>query len=391
MRNLSAHYVITNAGPILKRAVITVGDDGTIISIEDTGGNLQEKKSIEFYNGIIIPGFVNCHCHLELSHMRGTVDKGTGLGRFIEQIRTTRASSTEKIISAATSADNDMFREGIVLCADICNSPLTFKLKKTSRISYINLLEVFGIDPDRASRLIDEMEIVAKAASADGLQHFPVPHALYSMSVTLLRLLREKSRDNRITSIHFMETAAESRFLESHSGSLMDSYERSGLITSRLETVNSHADAILNEITKSGNLLVVHNTFVNRQTIREILQRENLYWCLCPNSNLYIEGSLPPLNLLRNEGCEIVIGTDSLASNNKISMLEEIKTLQLYFPSVTLEELIACATLNGAKALGEDDNYGRIVSGRKPGLVLLQDLDLAGMKFLPGSYATRLI
>ena len=100
MRNLSAHYVITNAGPILKRAVITVGDDGTILSIEDTGGNLQEKKAIEFYNGIIIPGFVNCHCHLELSHMRGTVDKGTGLGRFIEQIRTTRASSTEKIISA---------------------------------------------------------------------------------------------------------------------------------------------------------------------------------------------------------------------------------------------------------------------------------------------------
>jgi aminodeoxyfutalosine deaminase len=391
MRSLSAQYVITNAGPLLKRPVIKVDDDGTIISIEDTGGELKEKSSVEFYNGIIIPGFVNCHCHLELSHMRGSVSKGTGLSQFIMDIRNTRAGRHDTIFKSAASADNSMFREGIALCADICNSTLTFGVKKRSHIKYINLLEVFGIDPERAARRMEELEAVAKAAAEEGLPYSLVPHALYSMSVTLLRLLRVKNIDNTVTSVHFMETPGETQFLKDHSGPLMESYERSGLIPTRLETVKSHADAILNEITPNGSMIVVHNTFADHDTVRTILKRKNIYWCLCPNSNLYIEGSVPPLDLLQSEGCEIVIGTDSLASNNNLSIVEELKSLQSSFPDTTIEELVLWATFNGARALGEEESYGKLEPGKKPGIVLLQDLDLAGMKFLPGSWSTRLI
>jgi aminodeoxyfutalosine deaminase len=391
MRSLSAQYVITNTGPLLKRPVIKVDDDGTIISIEDTGGDLKEKSSVEFYNGIIIPGFVNCHCHLELSHMRGSVSGGTGLSQFIREIRNTRAASDETIMKSAVSADNRMFREGIALCADICNSALTFGLKKRSHIKYINLLEVFGIDPERAARRIEELDTLAKAAAAEGLPFSLVPHAFYSMSVTLLRLLREKNIDNTVTSVHFMESPGEAQFLENHSGPLMESYEQSGLIPLRLETVKSHADAIINEITHNGSMIVVHNTFADHDTISAIMKRKNLYWCLCPNSNLHIEGSVPPLALMRKEGCEIVIGTDSLASNSNLSIVEELKTLQLYFPQTTIEDLVLWATFNGARALGEEDSYGKLEPGKKPGIVLLQDLDLAGMKFLPDSCSTRLI
>ena len=91
------------------------------------------------------------------------------------------------------------------------------------------------------------------------------------------------------------------------------------------------------------------------------------------------------------EGCEIVIGTDSLASNNKLSILEEIKTLQLNFPLVPIENLVLWSTYNGAKALGEQERYGKIERGKKPGLILLQDVDLINMKLLPESFASRLI
>jgi cytosine/adenosine deaminase-related metal-dependent hydrolase len=391
MKRFSAQYIFTNSGPPIKRAIITTEDDGTILSIEDTGGNPEEKHSVEFHNGIITPGFVNCHCHIELAHMKGSIAQGSGLGEFIEQLRNTRDNNRESIFTSTYSADNDMYKEGVALCADVCNTSLSFNIKKESRIRYINLLEVFGIDPEKASRRMDEIIKVAEIAEDMNLPFSMVPHSAYSLSLSLFRLLREKSESNKVTSIHFMETAGEIAFLENHSGPLMTSYKQSGLISSRLETVKSHADAVLNEMTLAGNLILVHNTFADTNTIRQIKERENLFWCLCPNSNIYIENEIPPLNLLIEEGCEIVIGTDSLASNNKLNILEELKTLQLNFPSLLIEELVRWATVNGAKALGEEDRFGKIETDKKPGLLLIQNVDLINMKLMPDSFVTRLI
>jgi len=391
MKHFSAQYIFTNTGSPIKRAIISTDDEGTIQNIEDTGGNLKEKHSVEYHNGIIIPGFVNCHCHLELSHLKRSISQGGGLGDFILLIRSTRDSDSDEIISSSCISDNDMYRDGIVLCADICNTDITFGLKKTSRIRYINLLEVFGIDPEKAERRMNEMIKVAETADKMDLPFSMVPHSAYSMSLTLLRLLKEKCENNLVTSIHFMETQGEKVFLENHSGPLFTSYQQSGLIPPRIETVRSHTNAILEGITRSGNLILVHNTFADKETVRELKDRENLFWCLCPNSNIFIENMIPPVPLFIEENCEIVIGTDSLASNNRLSIFEEIKTLQKYFPSLSIEELVRWGTLNGAKALRMDDEFGKIEPGKKPGLLLLQNVDLINMKLLPDSFVTRLI
>ena len=112
----------------------------------------------------------------------------------------------------------------------------------------------------------------------------------------------------------------------------MDSYRESELIPEVLETVEDHATAVLDEITPSGNLILVHNTYADRNTIKKVKKRENLFWCLCPNSNLYIEDHVPPVDLLIEEDCRIVTGTDSLAANNRLSILEELKTLHSLLP-----------------------------------------------------------
>jgi cytosine/adenosine deaminase-related metal-dependent hydrolase len=323
--------------------------------------------------------------------MKGAITPGSGLGDFIEQVNNTRNNRSEFITSSAQLSDNDMFKEGVSLCADICNTSLSFKIKSLSRIKYYNLLEVFGIDPEKAERRMAEILKVAETSGEMNLPYSIVPHSIYAMSLKLLKLIRDKTENNKVTSVHFMETSGEKDFLENHSGPLLTSFERSSLIPSNLETVNSHSDAVLNEITLSGNLIVVHNTFTDRETIGKIKERNNLYWCLCPNSNIYIENKIPPLDLLLENGCEIVIGTDSLASNNRLSMIEELKTLQKYFPDISLIELVFWATLNGAKALGEEERFGRIEVGKKPGLVLLENVDLINLKLLPGSFVTRLI
>lgn len=130
MKKLSAQYIFTNNGPALKRGIITAQDDGTITNVEDTGGELRESASVEFHNGIIIPGFVNCHTHLELSHLKGCIQPGKGLAEFIRLIRLLREIEHDRISSSIVAADLEMHNEGTVLCADICNSSATFGHKK---------------------------------------------------------------------------------------------------------------------------------------------------------------------------------------------------------------------------------------------------------------------
>lgn len=391
MKRFSAQYIITNTGSALKKGIVTTNDDGKIINVEDTGGILQENESVRFYNGIIIPGFVNCHCHLELSYLKRVIPSGTGLAGFIRLIRDSATNYAPDSALPLISACEEMYREGINLCADICNSAISFSVKKQGRIKFINLIEVFGINPDKVQKRLDEISKVTKSADEAGLLWYMVPHSTYSVSKPLFNELKKKTRANKVTSIHFMESESENIFLERNDGPLMDSYKNSGLTGSSVQTVRSHTSAILNDITRSGNLILVHNTFADLQTVMELEQRENLFWCICPNSNLYIENRLPPVRLLMDEGCKITLGTDSLASNSKLSILEELKTVQKAFPEIPLTNLIYWATANGAKALGEEKTYGSIEAGMNPGLLLLQDLDLHNMKLLPGSSIERLI
>jgi cytosine/adenosine deaminase-related metal-dependent hydrolase len=391
MKHFSAQYIFTNEGPPLKRGIVTANDDGTITGVEDSGGDLKERESVEFHNGIIIPGFVNCHCHLELSYMKDLIPPKKGLAEFLKYFRTKREEGAENILTSISRADNEMYRDGVVLCADICNTRLTFDIKKKSRIKYISLLEVFGIDPEKADRRMNEIKQLSYIAHDYRIPSWIVPHSAYSLSLSLFRLLKAETESNKITSIHFMETEGEKSFLKYHDGPILESFKESGLGVEGLETIEDHAAAILEEITPSGNLILVHNTFADRTTIKKVKKRENLFWCLCPNANLYIEDQVPPLDLLIEENCRIVTGTDSLASNERLSILEELKTLHTFYPWVALQDFIMWATLNGAMALGEEVEYGSIWPGKKPGLLLLQDIDLHKLQLLPESRITRLL
>ncbi len=388
MKHFSSQFIFTNSGPPIKRGVITTHDDGTIISVDDT---LIESRSVEFHNGIIIPGFVNCHCHLEISHLKGAIAGGKGLAHFIRELRNIRDINTGDILSRAKDADRELYSEGIVLCADICNTDATFGLKKKSHIRYYNLLEIFGINPERSHKRIAEILKVEAEAIRHGLQYSLTPHSAYSVSLPLFRYLKAKSKTNKVTSIHFLESEEEKKFLSDHTGPLRESYEKSGIMPEHPETPASHADAILNEVTASGNLILVHNTFADRVTIREVNRRNDTFWCLCPASNLYISNKIPPADILLSEGCNIVVGTDSLATNRKLSILSELRILQEHFPSLRLEELVRWATVNGAKALGEDKNYGKIEPDKKPGLLLLEDMDLINLRLLPETTVKRLL
>ena len=392
MRRFSAQYIITGTGQILKRGIITTDSNGRIAEIIDTGGALTELSNTEFHNGIIIPGFVNCHCHLELSGMHKKIDENTGLGEFIKNVRGKRPPDNTDNTKKIAEADKRMYLSGISACGDICNNSITFSIKNTSPVKYINFLEVFGIDPLKADKRIREVLELKKEADNTGIESYIVPHSLYSMSATLLRKVKDLTSDNKIVSLHFLESEQESRLLANAGGDLMKSYRAMGISPEMLyDRVPDHNTGIKEYISDNGNLILVHNTFATEKDIEAALNRGNCYFCLCPGSNMYIENTLPPVNRLINMGAEIVLGTDSLASNSSLNILEEMKIISLNFPGLPMPELVRWATINGARALKIDNEYGSIEKGKVPGLVLIENADIANMRLTADSRACRLV
>ena len=121
--------------------------DGVIIDLIE---EQQAGEGIEKLNGIISPGFVNAHCHLELSHMKGLIPKQTGLVDFVLKVVNERHFEETEILSAIEKAENELLQNGIVAVGDICNNTLTIAQKNKGRLQYHNFIEASGFPPSVA-------------------------------------------------------------------------------------------------------------------------------------------------------------------------------------------------------------------------------------------------
>jgi aminodeoxyfutalosine deaminase len=130
IRRFSATWVFTLRTPPLKNGIVEVDEDGVVVNIVDTGGRLSEHERMIHHSGIIAPGFVNAHCHLELSHLRGITSENRGLMKFLGEINLLRTADEDEMLRAAARADLEMHRNGISACGDVSNSSLTLDIKK---------------------------------------------------------------------------------------------------------------------------------------------------------------------------------------------------------------------------------------------------------------------
>ena len=354
--------------------VVVCSDDGTIENIinkTDAGDDVQQL------NGIISPGFVNCHCHLELSHMKGLIPEKTGLVDFVFSVVTQRHFPEEEIADAIEKAEQEMIQNGIVAVGDICNNLPTLDQKEQQNLRYHNFVETSGWLPDiantRFERSKNAFDFFSKISPTS-----IVPHAPYSVSENLWQLIQPYYAGKTV-SIHNQETAFEDELFLQNSGDFVRMYEMMKMDTSFFKpSGKSSLQTYFHKLAKAAQVILVHNTFTKQGDIDFIKQyraAETVWFCLCANANLYIENALPPLDLLRKNACNMIIGTDSLASNYSLSVLDEMKTIQQHFPTVGLEEMLRWATQNGAKALQMDDALGSLQPGKKPGLVLIENLE----------------
>lgn len=371
LKYFSADWVFPVSVAPIENGVVSVNEAGEIQEVLTAATAQQRQIKVNKHKGAIVPGFVNTHCHLELSHLFGEIPERTGLVEFVQTVIKSRSADADAIQSAMHSTDQSLFNNGIVAVGDISNQIISKEIKQQSKIYYHTFVEALSFNPERATATMDyAIEIKSQFAP---LPATVVPHAPYSVSPELFALINTSVEEyDAFISIHNQETTHENEFFESKSGNFLQLYQFLGLNLSFFKPSGKTALQTWLPYIKKQKTLLVHNTVTSRADIDFAKQQHgNLYWCLCPQANLYIENTLPDVDLFISEDLKITLGTDSLASNHQLNILAEMKTLQS-LKKVEFEKLLQWATINGAEFLGLEDQFGTIEVGKSPGLNLIQ-------------------
>ena len=364
MRYLSANYIFPLHINPIKEGVIQISEKGEIVNIFDSRTQVPLGK-IEIFDGVLCPGFVNAHCHLELSHLKELLPKKTGLPDFISNVQEKRNIELADIKKAIKDADTTMQKNGIIAVGDISNTNHSFFIKEESEIVYHTFVELFSLDSDKAEIVFKKgLELLKNCPKPNSL----VPHASYSVSPKLFSLLKQQN-NGEIVCIHNQESKSEDELFRKQTGDLYYFLKKFGWAN---QNGISALQTSLLQMSKKSKLILVHNTFTSEQDVEWTKENNySIYWCTCPKANLYIENSLPDYSIFDVE--KLCLGTDSLASNSSLSILEELKVLQEN-TDFDINTLLKIACKNGAEALGLKD-LGTFEKGKTPGVNLINNLN----------------
>lgn len=358
-----------------EKKVLILQTGGTVEAIVNTDEAGDDIQKIE---GVLSPGFINCHCHLELSHLKNSIVENTGLLQFVQQIVQKRKASEETVLQAIADAENEMIQNGIVAVGDICNGRDTIAQKKKGNLYYHNFVEAMGSDAKMSDRNFEIFKTVYDlfCDNFDTALVSLVPHAPYSMSKPLLQKVIHLPQNN-LLSIHNQETQEENLWFQKKEGGFRQMFEAMCIDQYAFQPSGTTSlQTYLNTFLPHQSVILVHNVHTSGEDLQYSKNLSTkLFWCFCANANQYISNTLPDIPLFIKNDCAMVLGTDSLASNHQLSIWEEIRTIQNKFPEIELEQVLRWATINGAKALHVENQYGSFEKGKTPGLVQIRDFE----------------
>lgn len=377
-----------------RNGVVRFAADGTVLSVETECDRIDSLPRTEYHNGILIPGMVNAHCHLELSCFRGAIPPQAGMVEFIRQVVSRRNDFSREVqIRRAIEEDRTMWNEGIQAVGDISNDTTSFPAKaqalREGRTVYHTFAEYFGLPAEEEAeafyhRTVDPLLTAGREA---GLTVTPTQHSTYFVSERLFRLGADSPR----MSIHFMETPAEVDFFDRRGG-IYDLVTASAGREPDFLRYGGHAERLVGSLPREAHLVLIHNTQMRREDMELILNYfEDVTFVLCPRSNYYIDADFPPARMLLEAGARVALGTDSLSSNTSLSLVEEVRWLAEHDPSLPLEAMLQWATLGGAQALGLGDRIGSFAPGKRPGAVLLSGVDFSTLRLKEDARTVRLL
>ncbi len=376
MRKITANLVLTENG-FESNAIITTDKDGKITNIEHDVKNIDSISNLEHYNGVLIAGMVNCHSHIEYSYVKGLIPRGAGLPEFIRsiiEIKIKNEIADTKKSSDALAWDKKLYSDGVTAVADHNNNDYVYDVKKASQIYYHNLIELYDVDNQDADTTFHDGIKRMEESKSYNMSASVIPHACYTMEDRLIGLTGGSIESNQgqkstgVFSTHFKESIE-----------LGGEDERERIIE--------------NTSAERSSIILVHCIYATEQDIQKAKDKfgDKLTLSPCPLSNIFIEKKTGDFEMYRKLGVRIALGTDSLSSNDLLSMVDEMKCVFKLFPNIPTKEIIEMATINGAKAIKIDSWAGSIAEGKTPGIVLLEGMDMANILFTDKTTSRRII
>ena len=377
LRIFHADHVLPGDAPPLTDGAVVVDDASEIVDLGSASEVLARHHAVSSgvdvvrVRGVIFPGLVNAHTHLELSAMRGKVGGGRGFVEWVDSLIAQRSEiAPEDDLEAIDAALDDLVRTGTVAVGEVTNSLATVRGLARRGLGGCVFHEVFGQDRTSVLRRVEGLraeldERLPTWPSAD-LTYAPAPHTLYTTHPDAVRALLEiATKQGTRTSLHLAEHAPERRAIERGDGPVPE-----WLFTRVKQRPAWPKKPLFDYADELGALgpkvLLVHLVEARADELARLVEK-GAPVVLCPRSNLHIDLKLPPLLAIRGAGIEAALGTDSLASNASLDVLAEAKALADRFPGVPAWELVKMATWNGARVLGRPD-LGRLAKGTRPGL-----------------------
>jgi cytosine/adenosine deaminase-related metal-dependent hydrolase len=380
-----AKYVLAEADLLLQDATVYVSDRGRISSVEPWHGppTTLEAEIVDWGSAVLIPGLVNAHTHLELTCLHGQLTRFSSFFDWILQLIERRREWTPKeYIESARLGAQMCLSSGTTLVGDISASGVSWEALKPLTLRKVVFEEALSFLPENVNQSLASLQARLKRGRRDKLLRIGVsPHAPYSVSRELYRAIAALAREKELPlATHLAETREELEFLRSGTGP----------IKAFLESVNAWPEnwtppavdpvSYLEQLgVLDGPVLLIHCNYLDSDSMKKILRsRSSVVYC--PRSHGFFGHKDHPVRELLDLGVNVALGTDSLASNDSLSILDEMRFLFESRKDLKAEEIFRIATLNGAAALGFGSNLGRLRRGYRADMTILRLADDPGPK-----------
>lgn len=382
-----AKYVLKHPDLLMENAAVSVSESGHILQVDSWNAlhSVSATEVVDWGMAMLMPGLINAHAHLELTDLHNRVKGFTSFTDWILKLIQQRQAWTPENYRASTEKGAQLsLAAGTTLVGDICASGVGWNIVSGNNLRRVVFEEVLSLFPDRVESILAHINNLFGCAEVRLRQmHGISPHAPYSAGSELYGRTAELARNQkRLLATHVAETEEELQFLLTATGEFRDFLAAIGALPDNWKPPKKSPIAYLDSLNVLGpSCLLIHCNYLDQESMTRIAKsHSNVVYC--PRSHSFFGHKKHPIRQLLDCGINVALGTDSLASNYSLSILDEMRHLFANRKDISPREIFLAATVNGARALGFGGILGRLEPGCLADMAVLslpQNLSVKGM------------